>query len=73
MLRPSVLSRYLRLMFRGWWPRKTDKDEDILQLGGDFVIDSGRHLVYAHPSLEPTDRPRVSELLEAVRMAGSLA
>jgi peroxiredoxin len=71
MLRPAVLAGYLRLMFRGWWPRKPNKQEDIFQLGGDFVLDAQRHVVYAHRSAEPTDRPAVAELLEAVRLAGS--
>jgi peroxiredoxin len=71
MLRPGVLGRYLGHMFRGWMPRKTSKDEDIFQLGGDFVIDGQGRVVYAYRSAEPTDRPAVDELLAAVRRAGS--
>ncbi len=71
MLRPAVLAGYLRLMFRGSLPRKPNKEEDIFQLGGDFVLDAQRRVVYAHRSAEPTDRPAVSELLHAVRLAGS--
>src|SRR5262249_18847740 len=71
MMRPVVLAGYLRLMFQGWWPRKPNKEEDIFQLGGDFVLDAQRRVVYAHRSAEPTDRPAMGELLEAVRLAAS--
>ncbi len=69
MLRAGVLGRYLGLLLRGWLPRKPCKNEDLLQLGGDFVLDAARRLVYAHPSAEPTDRPTIEELLQAVRRA----
>jgi peroxiredoxin len=71
LLRPGVLAGYLRLVLQGWRPRKANKEEDVLQLGGDFVIDPQGRLVYAHRSAEPTDRPPVEELLEAVRLAAS--
>jgi peroxiredoxin len=67
ILRSAVVFRYLALMVRGWLPGKSGAGEDLLQLGGDFVIDAGRRLVYAHPSVEPTDRPSVQELLRAVQ------
>jgi hypothetical protein len=66
MLRGGVLWRYTRLMLRGWSPKRMNKDEDVLQLGGDFVLDEHRRLVYAHRSAEPTDRPPVAELLKAI-------
>ena len=67
MLRPGVVLRYLAKMLRGWLPRKPGQGEDILQLGGDFVLDAGKNVVYTHPSRDPTDRPTKEELLEAVR------
>jgi peroxiredoxin len=67
MLRPGVLLRYLRLIFRGWGPRKPYREEDILQLGGDFILDAQSRLLYAYRSAEPTDRPSVEALLQAVR------
>ena len=67
MLRPGVIFRYVKLIFRGWLPKKPGQGEDILQLGGDFVLDKEGRLVYAHPSAEPTDRPPARELVEAVR------
>jgi hypothetical protein len=68
MLRAGVVWRFLRLMFRGWLPRRPNKGEDVLQLGGDFVLDAQRRLVYAHRSTEPTDRPPVAELLHALEL-----
>ena len=67
MLGLGVISRYLRLMFRGWWPGKRVKGEDVLQLGGDFILDRDGGVRYAHPSIEPTDRPSSAELLRQVR------
>jgi hypothetical protein len=69
LLRAGVIWRYLRLMLRGWAPQRGNKGEDALQLGGDFVLDGRRRLVYAHCSAEPTDRPPVAELLQAVAAA----
>jgi hypothetical protein len=68
MLRPRVVWGYLRLMLRGWAPQRGNKGEDVLQLGGDFVLDPQRRLVYAHRSVEPTDRPTVTALLQALAM-----
>lgn len=67
ILRPAVIWRYVKLLCRGKWRRGSGKDQDVLQLGGDFILDAQRRLVYAHPSAEPTDRPSVDLLLEAVR------
>jgi hypothetical protein len=72
MLRGGVVTRYLGLIFRGWLPRRPTEGEDVLQLGGDFVLDRQRRLVYAHPSREPTDRPSAEELLRAVRSAAGI-
>jgi peroxiredoxin len=69
MLRPGVIARFVRTIFRGWLPRKPSGKESVFQLGGDFVLDGARHVIYAHPSEEPTDRPKVRDLLEALRRA----
>lgn len=66
-LNPRILARYLRLMLRGWLPHRAYDAEDLLQLGGDFVLDRRRRLVFAHPSSDPTDRPSAETLVEAVR------
>jgi peroxiredoxin len=67
VLSPAVLFRYVRLIFRGWGLRKPRGGEDVLQLGGDFVLDREGRLAYAYRSAEPTDRPAVAVLLRAVR------
>lgn len=71
MLNPLVILRYFALMVRGWKPWKPDQGDDLLQLGGDFVLDRQRRLVFAHPSNEPTDRPSMQEVLAAVRTAAA--
>jgi peroxiredoxin len=70
-LRLNVLARYLKLMFRGWRPEAPAKGEDVLQLGGDFVIDAAGRLAYAYRSRTATDRPPAQALLEAVQAARS--
>ena len=73
VLRPRYWGRYLRLLSRGWvqrWPRL---GEDVMQLGGDFVLDANRRIVLAHRSQEPTDRPSALQLVDGVRRARGLA
>ena len=65
--RSSVLSRYLRLIFTGWLPRKGEASEDMLQLGGDFILTSDRRLAYVHRSNDPADRPAVSDLVKQIQ------
>ena len=69
MLRPGVLLRYLGTLLRLWKLDLPTKGDDLMQLGGDFVLDARGRLRYAHPSSEPTDRPSAAELLEAMRNA----
>jgi peroxiredoxin len=69
IMRPGIAFRFLRLLFRGWRPRRPRQGEDVLQLGGDFVLDGQGRLRYAYRSAEPTDRPSVAALLQAVREA----
>lgn len=63
----KVMGSYLARIFQGWRVRMPVKNEDLLQLGGDFVLDQSRHLVFAYRSIDPTDRPSVLQLLDAVR------
>jgi hypothetical protein len=41
----------------------------VLQLGGDLVLDGQGRPAYAYRSAEPTDRPTLEALLQAVRHA----
>lgn len=43
--------------------------DDIYQLGGDFVLDERGKVIYFHPSENPSDRPSVTELLNAIAEA----
>jgi len=69
IFRGRVVWGYLRLMLRGWAPQRGNKGEDVLQLGGDFVLDERHRMAYAHLSAEPTDRPSVERLLQAIAAA----
>lgn len=70
LMRPDVVLGYLRFMRQGWKPQRPSGREDLLQLGGDFLLDAQRRLVFAHRSSDPIDRPTIAELLDAVRAAG---
>jgi peroxiredoxin len=63
---PLFLAKYLALMFRGWMPG-SNEGEDVLQLGGDFVLNGDRRLIFAYPSGDPIDRPAAESLVQAVR------
>ena len=67
ILRPQVILKYLGLILRGWLPRPAH--EDVHQLGGDFVLDATGRIIYSYRSHDPTDRPSVEELIEAVANA----
>ena len=69
ILKPRVVAGYLRKMAGGWMPAKPQEGEDVMQLGGDFVLDGRRRLVYAYRSADPADRPTPEALLLAVRAA----
>jgi hypothetical protein len=69
VLRPRALAGYLGLLLRGWGPRRPHPDEDVLQLGGDFVLDAEGRLAFAYRSRDPTDRPPIARLVQAVREA----
>lgn len=66
---PRIIGSYLRKMWQGWRIRKPRKGEDLLQLGGDFVLDSHHRLTYAYRSQDPADRPPVQDILQALASA----
>ena len=66
-LRWGVLARYLRLIFTGWRPHRGKAGEDMLQLGGDFILSADRHLLYAHRSDDPADRPAAADLVDQIK------
>lgn len=63
---PLVVLGYLWAMLRGYPPKGPFAGEDVLQLGGDFIVNRGGEIVFAYRSADPTDRPRVADLLAAI-------
>ena len=62
---PSTLRLYIRLLREGKKIQSYRKD-DYYQAGGDFLIDHQGHVLFAHRSQNPADRPPVEKLLNAV-------
>jgi peroxiredoxin len=67
ILRPRVLGRYLKMVWKGGKLRRPMEGDDMLQLGGDFVLDAERRLVYAYRSADPADRPPPEQLMKALQ------
>lgn len=68
-LDPRVWWRYVRLIARGRRPRRPETGEDVLQGGGDAVLDPDGRLVWVYRGRGPADRPRVDDVIRAVRKA----
>ena len=64
ILRPRVIVKYLSLILRGRMPHMAQ--EDVHQLGGDFVLDRTGRVIFEYRSSDPADRPSVADLLDAV-------
>jgi peroxiredoxin len=62
---PSTLKMYLKLLREGVRRQDYGKD-DIYQAGGDFLLDRDGHLLFAHRSQDPTDRPAAKKMLEVI-------
>ena len=69
MMELRLLGRFAKMIGQGWLPGLPTQGDDLMQLGGDFVIDRQLRLVFVHPSADPTDRPEPQELVQAVRSA----
>jgi hypothetical protein len=65
--RPRVLWGYLRILWHGGKVRKPSGEEDLHQLGGDFIFDRSLRLIFAWRSRDPIDRPAPEELLRVLR------
>jgi peroxiredoxin len=63
--RPRVLFKYLREMFRGNGIHKP-VDSDMLQLGGDFLIDAVGNVVWSWRCKESFDRPTPEMIRAAI-------
>jgi hypothetical protein len=51
--------------------KKPNPEEDLLQLGGDFILNRSREIVFAYRSADPTDRPPIADLLAAIPARGA--
>ena len=67
--KPQVLWGYFKGMAKGYRVKKPFAGEDVLQLGGDFILSRDRKVVFAYRSADPTDRPAVAALLKALPSA----
>jgi hypothetical protein len=56
--------QYLKLMLRDKMPQRPQ--EDVHQLGGDFILDSTGRVVYEYRSQDPADRPDLAKLLQVL-------
>ena len=63
---PRVRWGYFRGMWKGQRVRKPYAGEDLLQLGGDFILSRAGRVIFTYASADPTDRPAVADLLAAV-------
>lgn len=69
-LDPRVWLKYGRLVLRGQRPERPE--EDVLQLGGDVLVDAGGVVRWIHRSTGPDDRPSVAAVMDASRVARSV-
>ena len=67
---PKVWLEYARLMLSGRKWRGIQGDSG--QLGGDFIVDSRGVIRFAYRSLDPTDRPSISQLLATLEGVAKL-
>lgn len=63
----NTLKVYLRSLLHGRRPPLPHGD--LAQLGGDVVIDPDGLIVFLYRSKEPADRPKIDDLLAAIRRA----
>jgi len=61
----ATIWTYVRSLFQGRWPRVPRAN--VLQLGGDVIIDANGIIAFLYKSRDPADRPPVAMLLDAVR------
>ena len=67
LFRPGVILRYLWHILHGWLPGQPEAKDDLLQLGGDFIMDEQRRIVFVYRSADPTDRPSARKMLKVLR------
>jgi len=71
MLRQSMLEFVAGLVARGLPVPDPFPGDDTLQMGGDFIVDSRGLVTFLHCSTDPSDRPSVEGLLDALTEMGA--
>jgi peroxiredoxin len=69
VLSPELNVRYLNLLIKG--ERFLGLAPDMLQLGGDFVVDRRGRISFAHVMTNNGDRADVSRLVDQLRTAAA--
>jgi peroxiredoxin len=64
----NTFLRYVRLLLSGY--RWRGIQGDSAQLGGDFIVDRDGIIRLAWPSRDPTDRPSIDDILNALKSMG---
>ena len=67
---PKIWLEYTRLILSGRKWRGIQGDSG--QLGGDFIVDSNGRIRFVYRSYDPTDRPSIDQLLDALRQTHRL-
>ena len=65
-MKPWILWQYVVRIFTGTPVRMPYLSEDVMQLGGDFLLDQTGKVLWSFKSKDPTRRPSVEEMLKAV-------
>lgn len=71
LLQQSTLEFFAGRMAAGLPVPHVHPGEDMLQLGGDFIVDSRGLVTFLHCSTDPSDRPSVEGLLDALTEMGA--
>jgi peroxiredoxin len=61
---PKIWFAYTRLMLQGWKWRGIQGDSR--QLGGDFIVDQQGIIRMAYRSHDPTERPKIEEIIQVL-------
>lgn len=67
----QTIQYYAEVFLSGRMPVAPYRNDDVLQLAGDFIVDNRGHVILSHPSQTPTDRPSVDSLLTVAKTVSS--
>ncbi len=64
---PRVLFKFFVKVLSGWLPSLRYSKEDLLQLGGDFILMGSGEIKFAYRSDSPVDRPTAKNLVAELK------